>query len=64
MKRYADNPLQVRVERLQEQTMDRIMGDPQYCYDHGIYSKSDIVRRSLNNVCSHYEETTGQNTRK
>jgi len=58
MKKYADNPLQVRVYPLQEQIMDKIMNNEQYCYEHGIYSKSDIVRRSLSNVCKHYEQTT------
>ena len=58
MKKYADNPLQVRVHPIQEQIMDKIIGDESYCSTHGIYSKSDIVRRSLNSVCKHYESTT------
>ena len=58
MKRYADNPIQVRIHPLQENIMRRILGDEQYCATHGIYSKSDIVRRSLNSVCKHYESTT------
>ena len=58
MKRYAANPLQVRVHPLQEEIMNQIMSNEEYCAAHGIYSKSDIVRRSLNSVCKHYESTT------
>jgi hypothetical protein len=57
MKRYADNPLQVRLYPLQEEIMDKIVSDTTYCNEHNIDSKSDIVRRSLNNVLKHYEQT-------
>jgi len=37
--------------------MDKIVQDTAYCNEHNIDSKSDIVRRSLNNVLKHYEKT-------
>ena len=58
MKRYADEPLHVRLSPIQEGILNKIIGDEKYCYEHGIYSKSDIVRRSLTSVCKHYEQIT------
>jgi hypothetical protein len=57
MKRFSNIPLQVRLYPVQEEVMDKIVQDTAYCNEHNIDSKSDIVRRSLNNVLKHYEKT-------
>ena len=58
MKRYSDNPLNVRLHRVQEQKLNEMMSNPAYCQSKGIYSKSDVVRNSINKVLRDYEMTT------
>jgi len=58
MKRYSDNPLKVRLHHIQEETLNEMMTDTSYCMSKGIYSKSDVVRNSINNVLRDYQKTT------
>ena len=58
MKRYSDNPLKVRLHLIQEETLNEMMTDTSYCMSKGIYSKSDVVRNSINNVLRDYQKTT------
>ena len=58
MKRYSDNPLKVRLHHIQEETLNEMMTNTSYCMSKGIYSKSDAVRSSLNNIIKDYEMTT------
>ena len=56
MKRYSDNPLQVRLYEFQEQIIMKILSDKEYMFSKGIYSKSDAVRQGLNLICKQYEQ--------
>ena len=58
MKRYSDNPLKVRLHHIQEETLNEMMTNTSYCMSKGIYSKSDVVRNSINNVLRDYQKTT------
>ena len=58
MKRYSDNPLKVRLHHIQEETLNEMMTNTSYCMSKGIYSKSDVVRNSINNVLKDYQKTT------
>ena len=58
MKRYSDNPLNVRLHRVQEEKLNEMMSNPQYCQSKGLYSKADVVRNSINNILKDYEMTT------
>ena len=58
MKRYADNPLNVRLHQIQENKLNEMMKNESYCQKKGIYSKSDAVRNALNNIIKDYEYTT------
>lgn len=58
MKKYADNPLNVRLHQVQENKLNEMMNNQSYCVSKGIYSKADVVRNSINNVLKDYEMTT------
>ena len=58
MKRYSDNPINVRISTYQENKLDEMIKNESYCQKKGIYSKVDAVRRGLNNVIKDYEMTT------
>lgn len=58
MKKYSDNPLNVRLHHIQEEKLNEMMSNPQYCKSKGLYSKADVVRNSINNVLRDYEMTT------
>jgi|TARA_B100001079_G_scaffold109534_1_gene94326 hypothetical protein len=58
MRKYTDSPLNVRLYRVQEEKLDEMMSNESYCIKKGIYSKSDAVRSSLNNIIKDYEMTT------
>ena len=40
-KRYSQNPIQVRIHNVQEDTLNKIMNDTEYCTRKNIISKSD-----------------------
>ena len=56
MKRYTDNPLQVRLYESQENSLNQMMNDKQYIAQKGIYSKSDAVRTALFSLLKDYEK--------
>lgn len=58
MKKYTDNPLNVRLHQYQENKLNEMLNNENYCIKKGIYSKSDAVRSSLNNIIKDYEMTT------
>ena len=58
MKRYSDNPINVRISTYQENKLNEMIKNKSYCHKKGIYSKVDAVRRGLNNVIKDYEMTT------
>ena len=58
MKRYTDNPLNVRLHQVQEKKLDEMIKNENYCITKGFYSKADVLRNSLNNVLREYEMTT------
>jgi hypothetical protein len=58
MKRYSDNPINVRISTYQENKLNEMIKNESYCQKKGIYSKVDAVRRGLNNVIKDYEMTT------
>ena len=58
MKRYTDNPLKVRLHQIQEDALNEMMTNTSYCMSKGIYSKSDVVRNSINNILRDYDLTT------
>ena len=58
MKRYAENPLNVRLHQYQENKLNEMIKNESYCQKKGIYSKSDAVRNALNNIIKDYEYTT------
>ncbi len=58
MKKYADNPLQVRLHHYQDTKLSEILNNESYCMRKGIFSKADAVRSSLNNIIKDYEITT------
>ena len=55
MKRYTDNPLQVRLYESQEQSLNSMMQDHEYLKQRGIFNKSDAVRTALFSVIKDYE---------
>ena len=54
-KNYSNNPLQVRLHTLQEETLNKILNDREYCVRKNIISKSDAVRSALFSLCKEYE---------
>ena len=58
MKKYSDNPLQVRLFEFQEEKLNEMIKNETYCKSRGIYSKSDLIRNSINNELRQYEHTT------
>ena len=58
MKRYSNNPLQVRLHQVQEDKLNEMIKNENYCQQKGIFSKVDAVRTGLNNVIKDYEMTT------
>jgi|TARA_B100001971_G_C17720743_1_gene301043 ATP-dependent protease HslVU (ClpYQ) ATPase subunit len=54
-KNYAEKPLQVRLHTVQEDTLNKIMRDSDYCQRKNIISKSDAVRSALFSLCKDYE---------
>ena len=58
MKKYTDNPLQVRLHQYQENKLNEMIKNESYCQKKGIFNKSDAVRTGLNNVIKDYEMTT------
>jgi hypothetical protein len=54
-KNYSNNPLQVRLHTLQEETLNKILNDREYCVRKNIISKSDVVRFALFSLCKEYE---------
>tara|TARA_B100001059_G_scaffold233916_1_gene275110 strand:+ start:1416 stop:1604 length:189 start_codon:yes stop_codon:yes gene_type:complete len=57
MKKYADKPLQVRLHRVQEDKLNEMIKNESYCMSKGIYSKSDVIRNTINNALKDYEYT-------
>ena len=55
-KNYSSNPLQVRLHTLQEETLNKIMDDREFCNRKNIISKSDAVRSALFSLCKDYEQ--------
>ena len=58
MKKYTDNPLQVRLHHAQEDKLNEMIKNESYCMRKGIFNKSDAIRTGLNNVLKDYEYTT------
>jgi hypothetical protein len=58
MKKYADKPLQVRLHRVQEDKLNEMIKNESYCMSKGIYSKSDVIRNTINNALKDYEYTS------
>ena len=58
MKKYTDNPVNIRLHHYQENKLNEMIKNESYCQQKGIYSKSDAVRNALNNVIKDYEMTT------
>ena len=58
MKKYTDNPLNVRLHHYQENKLNEMIKNETYCQRKGIYSKSDAVINALNNIIKDYEYTT------
>jgi len=58
MKKYTDNPLQVRLHQVQEDKLNEMIKNESYCMRKGIFNKSDAIRTGLNNVLKDYEMTT------
>ena len=56
MKRYTDNPLQVRLYESQEHSLNSMMQDHEYLKQRGIFNKSDAVRTALFSVIKDYEQ--------
>ena len=56
MKRYTDNPLQVRLYESQEPSLNSMMQDHEYLKQRGIFNKSDAVRTALFSVIKDYEK--------
>ena len=50
MKRYSDTPINVRLGRYQENKLNEMIKNENYCQQRGIFSKVDAVRTGLNNV--------------
>ena len=56
-KKYA-HPTQVRLFTSQEQVINEMFRDRQYCLSKGYYSTSDLIRNSLNEKLKDYEMYT------
>ena len=56
MKRYTDNPLQVRLYGSQEESLNSMMQDKEYLKSKHIFNKSDAVRSALFSVIKDYEQ--------
>jgi hypothetical protein len=57
MKRYSDNPLQVRLHLTQEHKLNEMIKDETYCRSRGIYSKSDVITNTINNALKEWDYT-------
>ena len=55
-KKYSDTPLQVRLHNYQEEKLNEMIKDEDYCLENNIYSKSDMLRKELNSVIKDYEQ--------
>ncbi|MDC1535237.1 hypothetical protein N8466_00620 [Gammaproteobacteria bacterium] len=57
MKKYTEHPLQVRLHQIQSEKLDEMIKDESYCQSKGIYSKSDVVRNTINNALKEWDYT-------
>ena len=57
MKRYSNNPLQVRLHQVQEDKLNEMIKNETYCRSKGIYSKSDVIRNTINNALKEWDYT-------
>jgi hypothetical protein len=48
----------VRLHRVQEDKLNEMIKNESYCMSKGIYSKSDVIRNTINNALKDYEYTT------
>ena len=55
-KNYSKIPMQVRLHTVQEDTLNKIMNDSDYCQKKNIISKSDAVRSGIFSLCKDYEQ--------
>ena len=46
MKKYSSNQITIRPTLKQEQMLEEIVNDRNYCYSNSIAGKSDIVRKN------------------
>ena len=58
MKKYTDNPLNVRLHHYQENKLNEMIKNETYCRKKGLYSKADALRTGLNNIIKDDEMTT------
>ena len=54
MSKYSE-PKHIRLYHLQEDLINSILSDKQYCYNHGISTTADIIRNSLSQYLKSYE---------
>jgi len=55
-KNYSKLPMQVRLHTVQEDTLNKIMNDSDYCQKKNIISKSDAIRSGIFSLCKDYEQ--------
>ena len=55
-RKYSSTPLQVRLHNFQEEKLNELVADRDFCTENQFYSKSDILRNQLNSVLKRYEQ--------
>lgn len=56
IRKYSINPRQVRLFEVQEDTLNRMFRDENYCRKKGFGSVADVIRIGLNRHLVEYEE--------
>jgi|TARA_B100001248_G_scaffold260451_1_gene248662 hypothetical protein len=54
MKKYSSNQITIRPTLKQEQMLEEIVNDRNYCYSNSIAGKSDIVRKNLDVILEQF----------
>ena len=55
-RKYSESPRNVRLYEHQDNLLDEMLSDREFCSQKGFYSVSDVIRNSLSSVGREFEQ--------
>jgi len=55
-RKYSESPRNVRLYEHQNNLLDEMLSDREFCSQKGFYSVSDVIRNSLSSVGREFEQ--------